>query len=80
MQIVHQRNIYSALFGRGAHSIVKESQVTATKYIMTAALDAKDKDFEQMMQMLTGFWVTQIAGDVRNCFSRRVDGLLKTKR
>jgi SAM-dependent methyltransferase len=34
------------------------------KYIMTTALEATDKDFEQMMQMLTGFFVTQIAGAV----------------
>jgi hypothetical protein len=32
------------------------------KHIMTTALEATDKDFEEMMQMLTGFWVTQIAG------------------
>ena len=31
---------------------------------MTTALEATDKDFEQMMQMLTGCWVTQIAGAV----------------
>jgi hypothetical protein len=31
---------------------------------MTTALQATDKDFEQMMQMLTGFFVTQIAGAV----------------
>jgi O-methyltransferase domain len=29
---------------------------------MTTALNSTDKDFEQMMEMLTGFWVTQIAG------------------
>jgi hypothetical protein len=29
---------------------------------MTTALEPTDKDFEQMMQMLTGCWVTQIAG------------------
>src|SRR5258708_6904718 len=34
------------------------------KYIMTTALEAMDKDFERMMQMLTGFFVTQIAGAV----------------
>jgi hypothetical protein len=34
------------------------------KYIMTTALEATDKDFERMMQMLTGFFVTQIAGAV----------------
>lgn len=34
------------------------------KYIMTTPLDATDKDFEQMMQMLTGSWMTQIAGAV----------------
>jgi len=28
---------------------------------MTTALEVTDKDFEQMMQMLTGFWMTQIA-------------------
>jgi hypothetical protein len=31
---------------------------------MTTALEATDKDFERMMQMLTGSWVTQIAGAV----------------
>ncbi len=31
---------------------------------MTNALEARDKGFEQMMQMLTGFFVTQIAGAV----------------
>jgi hypothetical protein len=31
---------------------------------MTTALEATDKDFEQMTQMLTGFFVTQIAGAV----------------
>ena len=31
---------------------------------MTNALEATDKDFEEMMQMLTGFFVTQIAGAV----------------
>jgi O-methyltransferase domain/Dimerisation domain len=31
---------------------------------MTTASDATDKDFEQMLQMLTGFWVTQITGAV----------------
>jgi SAM-dependent methyltransferase len=31
---------------------------------MTTALEATDKDFEQMMQMLTGFFVTQVAGAV----------------
>ena len=31
---------------------------------MTTALEATDKDFEQMMQMLTGFCVTQITGAV----------------
>jgi len=29
---------------------------------MTTALEATDKDFERMMQMLTNFFVTQIAG------------------
>jgi hypothetical protein len=44
---------------------MKESQAKTTeKYIMTTAREATDKDFEQMMQMLTGFWVTQIAGAV----------------
>jgi len=32
--------------------------------IMTTSLEATDRDFEQMMQMLTGAWVTQIAGAV----------------
>jgi hypothetical protein len=27
---------------------------------MTISLEATDKDSEQMMQALTGFWVTQI--------------------
>jgi hypothetical protein len=31
---------------------------------VTTALEPTDKDFVQMMQMLTGFWVTQIAGAV----------------
>jgi hypothetical protein len=31
---------------------------------MTTALEATDKDFERMMQMLTDFFVTQIAGAV----------------
>jgi SAM-dependent methyltransferase len=31
---------------------------------MTTALEATDKDFERMMQMLSGFFVTQIAGAV----------------
>jgi hypothetical protein len=31
---------------------------------MSSASDPTDKDFEQMMQMLTGFWLTQIAGAV----------------
>jgi hypothetical protein len=31
------------------------------------ALEATDKDFERMMQMLTGFFVTQIAGVVATC-------------
>jgi hypothetical protein len=31
------------------------------------ALEARDKDFERMMQMLTGFFVTQIAGVVATC-------------
>jgi hypothetical protein len=44
---------------------MKESQVTTTqKRIMTTSVEATDKDFEQMMQMLTGYWVTQIAGAV----------------
>jgi hypothetical protein len=34
------------------------------KSIMTTSLEATAKDFEQMMQMLTGFFVTQIAGAV----------------
>jgi len=46
-------------------SIKNESQVATTKnYIMTTALEPTDKDFERMMQMLTGFFVTQIAGAV----------------
>jgi hypothetical protein len=32
--------------------------------ILTTSLEATDRDFEQMMQMLTGAWVTQIAGAV----------------
>jgi hypothetical protein len=31
---------------------------------MTTAAEATDKDFERMTQMLTGFFVTQIAGAV----------------
>jgi O-methyltransferase domain/Dimerisation domain len=31
---------------------------------MTTTLEPTDKDFERMMQMLTGYWVTQIAGAV----------------
>ena len=31
---------------------------------MTTDLEVTDKDFEQMMQMLTGFFVTQIVGAV----------------
>jgi hypothetical protein len=31
---------------------------------MTSALEPTDKDFERMMQMLTGFWVTQMTGAV----------------
>jgi SAM-dependent methyltransferase len=37
---------------------------TTEKYIMTTALEATDKDFERMMQMLTGFFQTQIVGAV----------------
>jgi len=32
--------------------------------IMATSLEATDRDFEQMMQMLTGAWITQIAGAV----------------
>ena len=32
--------------------------------ILTTSLEATDRDFEQMMQMLTGAFVTQIAGAV----------------
>jgi len=32
--------------------------------IMTTSLEATARDFEEMMQMLTGAWVTQIAGSV----------------
>jgi O-methyltransferase domain len=45
-------------------SIRRESQVEPGIYIMTTALEPTDKDFERMMQMLTGFFVTQIAGAV----------------
>jgi hypothetical protein len=31
---------------------------------MTTAIEATDKDFQKMTQMLTGFFVTQIAGAV----------------
>ena len=31
---------------------------------MTTSLEATHRDFEQVMQMLTGAWVTQIAGAV----------------
>jgi hypothetical protein len=63
MQIVHRRNPYLALLGRGPASY-RGVNHTTEKYIMTAASDATDKDFEQMWQMLTGFFVTQIAGAV----------------
>jgi O-methyltransferase domain len=39
-------------------------KITIEKFIMTTALDATDKEFEQMMQMLTGYFVTQITGAV----------------
>jgi hypothetical protein len=45
-------------------SVRKESQVEPSNYLMTTAAEATDKDFERMMQMLTGFFVTQIAGAV----------------
>jgi hypothetical protein len=32
--------------------------------IMTTSLEAIHRDFKQVMQMLTGAWVTQIAGAV----------------
>jgi hypothetical protein len=35
---------------------------TTENYMMTTALEATDKDFERMMQMLTNFFVTHIAG------------------
>ena len=38
---------------------------------MTTALEATDKDFEQMMQMLTGFFVTQKAGAVATFLAAR---------
>jgi O-methyltransferase domain len=63
MQIVHRRNPYLALLGRGPASY-RGVNYTTEKYIMTAASAATDKDFEQMWQMLTGFFVTQIAGAV----------------
>ena len=44
---------------------------TTEKYIMTTALEATDKDFEQMMQMLTGFFVTQKAGAVATFLAAR---------
>jgi hypothetical protein len=34
------------------------------KYIMTSAKEPTDNDFERMTQMITGCWVTQIAGAV----------------
>src|SRR5258708_34174675 len=44
---------------------MKESQVATTeKYIMTTAKEPTDNDFERMMHMITGYWVTQIAGAV----------------
>jgi hypothetical protein len=47
---------------------MKKSRVATTgKSIMTTGKEATDKDFEQMMQMLTGFFVTQIAGAVATC-------------
>jgi hypothetical protein len=47
---------------------MKEPPVATTgKSIMTTGKEATDKDCEQMMQMLRGFWVTQIAGAVATC-------------
>src|SRR5258708_17125409 len=44
---------------------MKESQVATTeKYIMTTSKEPTDNDFERMMHMITGYWVTQIAGAV----------------
>jgi O-methyltransferase domain len=44
---------------------MKESQLTTTeKYITPTALEATDRDFEQMMRMLTGCCLTQITGAV----------------
>ena len=44
---------------------MKESEVATTeKYIMTTAKEPTDNDFERMMHMITGYWVTQIAGAV----------------
>jgi O-methyltransferase domain len=56
MQIVHQRNIYSALAGRGGAFYLERITVITTKYIMTAALDAGLASLTDlnMMVMLTG--------------------------
>src|ERR1700732_3390101 len=44
---------------------MKESQAATTEeYIMTTAKEPTDNDFERMMHMITGYWVTQIAGAV----------------
>jgi hypothetical protein len=45
-------------------NIRQQESYQQQKYIMTTALEATDKDFERMMQMLTSFFVTQIAGAV----------------
>jgi hypothetical protein len=44
--------------------IINNRKILTEKYIMTTALEVTEKDFEQMMQMLTGFCMTQIAGAV----------------
>ena len=44
---------------------MKESQVATTeKYNTTSAKEPTDNDFERMTHMITGYWVTQIAGAV----------------
>lgn len=45
-------------------SIRQESQIEPGNYVMTTTAEATDKDFEQMTHMLSGFFVTQIAGAV----------------
>jgi len=46
---------------------------------MTTALEATDKDFERMMQMLSGFFVTQIAGAVASSITSQRDLRLQNR-